>query len=91
MKDFEPKTSNIEEYLDQNIEVADVRIDVGDNMTITELTLTDGTVVSTTSGVIAKQAEKAKADGLPIRVKIVNQKAQKGKFSYYTFAKPDTK
>jgi len=89
-RDFEAKVSNIEEYIDKTIVVADVKIDVGDNMTITELVLDNGDVVSTTSQVIAKQAEKAKADGLPIRVKIVSQKAQKGKFSYFTFAAPDT-
>lgn len=86
---FEAKESNIEEFEDKVVEITNVKVEEGDNMSITELTLKDGTIISTTSEVIKKQAQKEAERGLPVTVKIVSKKGKK--YNYYTFAEPEGK
>lgn len=83
------KTSNIADYVDKVITIKSVAITGDDQMPVTELTLDNDEVISTTSSVIAKQAQEQKDAGLPVTTKIISVKGKGNLGNYYKFTAPE--
>lgn len=90
--DFTKQHVNIQEYMDKVITIREITMKkIADgNMTLTTITTDKGEIITSTSDVMASQAEniqKLLPNG-DVRVRIEEVKSGRSKYSYIQFAEP---